>query len=259
MFYKSENHSLYYELSGNGDKTILFLHGWGCDGSIFNKTSIFFENKFKILKIDFPGHGKSDEPIYPFYVKDFAENIVLLLKYLDIDSVNIVAHSFGARVAIWLASHNSNLVEKIVITGGAGIKPNSNKKLSKRTKTFKIIKKYLMILKKIKILEKSAEFLLEKAIQKYGSSDYVKLSKSMRSTFSNIVNEDLTPYLSKINVPTILIWGDQDKETPLEFGKIMEQNIKDSALIIFENAGHFAFLEQPNRFNIILKSFFEDN
>ena len=111
----------------------------------------------------------------------------------------------------------------------------------------------------IKIFEKSAEFLLEKAIKKYGSSDYIKLSKSMRATFSNIVNEDLTPYLSKINVPTILIWGDQDKETPLEFGKIMEQNIKDSALIIFENAGHFAFLEQSNRFNIILKSFFEDN
>ncbi len=259
MFYTKDNIKLFYEISGNGSNTILFLHGWGCEGSYFNNTSAIFENSFKVLKIDFPGHGDSDEPKTPFFVKDFAENIISLLKHLNINKVNIVAHSFGARVAIWIASHYKDYVNKIVITGGAGIRNVNNTTVSKRTQRYKKIKSVLLALKKISIFEKIADNLLEKAVQKFGSADYIKLSKGMRVTFKNIINEDLTPHLSKIEAPTLLIWGDNDTETPLEYGKIMENNIKDSALIVFENSGHFAFIEQVNRFNIILKEFFEDN
>ena len=61
--------------------------------------------------------------------------------------------------------------------------------------------------------------------------------------------------LCKIKAPTLLIWGNLDKETPFYFTKIFKKNIKDCEVIIFEKCGHFAFLEKPHLFLNIIKSF----
>jgi pimeloyl-ACP methyl ester carboxylesterase len=79
----------------------------------------------------------------------------------------------------------------------------------------------------------------------------------MRQTLVNSVNEDLTPLLSRITQPTLLIWGDKDTATPLAHAKIMEKHIADSGLVVFENAGHFSFLDKPYEFMLVLKSFFD--
>jgi len=57
---------------------------------------------------------------------------------------------------------------------------------------------------------------------------------------------------------TLLIWGDQDTETPLEFGKEMEKLIPDAGLVIFEGGGHFAYLEQIGRFNRVVSYFLSE-
>jgi pimeloyl-ACP methyl ester carboxylesterase len=81
----------------------------------------------------------------------------------------------------------------------------------------------------------------------------------MRGTLVRIVNEDLRALLPELHLPVLLIWGEHDAEAPLEDGRLMERLIPDAGLVVFEGAGHFAYLEQPARFCRIVDVFLHDN
>ena len=254
-----ESCKLYYSINVHENPLtvpVLLLHGWGCDSTIFNNLSLALKAQTTVIAVDFPGHGKSDIPPVPWNVEQYASQIEALMKFLKITTVNIVAHSFGGRVAIYLASKNNIHVEKLILTGAAGIKKEASKEQVKRQKQFKTLKKMMNSIEKIPfcktIAQKGQQFL----INKYGSPDYRKLNEVMRKTFVNVINEDLTPLLPQLTCPTLLIWGENDTETPLWMGQKMESLIPDSALISFENRGHFAFLEETTRFQVITKEFF---
>ena len=100
------------------------------------------------------------------------------------------------------------------------------------------------------------EHLQDRLRRKYGSPDYYKLNEVMRGTFVKVVNQDLLPLLSSIAAPTLLIWGSDDTETPLWMGQQMEKQTPDAALIVFEGRSHFAFIEEWQRFLLIIKEFF---
>ena len=103
------------------------------------------------------------------------------------------------------------------------------------------------------------EDILDKRRKKAGSADYQAASPKMRAVLSRVVNEDLRPQLAKIKNPTLLVWGSEDTATPLSDGQTMESILKkngsDTALIVFEGRGHYAFLEERNRFIAVCKAF----
>lgn len=234
---------------------VLFLHGWGCDGSIFQ----VFENEVtryaSILTVDFPGHGQSGEPAEPWGVPEYAAQVRQLLKKLNISKVHVIAHSFGGRVAIWLSSHHPELVDKMVITGGAGLRKTDNGKPSKRQTQYKRLKAMVNGLSKIPFLKGWTDSLQEKLVQKYGSPDYKRLNPEMRKTFVKVINQDLSEYLPQIKASTLLIWGGNDTETPLWMGQQMEKDIPDAGLVVFDGRSHFAFLEEAQRFQVIVTTF----
>ena len=71
----------------------------------------------------------------------------------------------------------------------------------------------------------------ERVLGKFGSSDYKNSPEILRRTMSIIINEDQTEILKNIKAPTLLLWGENDEDTPISDGKIMERNIKDASLI----------------------------
>lgn len=235
---------------------VLLLHGWGCDSSIFSFIENGLSEDASVLSVDFPGHGKSGDPPESWGVQDYAEQILLLLDELSLPKVDVVAHSFGGRVALWLASHQPERVDRLVITGGAGIRKPISEGQKKRQARFKRLNRCCGWLKKIPFLRGWVERLEDQLRRKYGSPDYYKLNEVMRGTFVKVVNEDLLPLLPAITAPTLLIWGSDDTETPLWMGQQMEKQIPDAALIVFEGRTHFAFLEEWQRFLIIIKEFF---
>jgi pimeloyl-ACP methyl ester carboxylesterase len=92
-----------------------------------------------------------------------------------------------------------------------------------------------------------------------GSRDYKNLSGVMKDTFVRIVNTDMEPYLDKIRCPTLLVWGDKDAETPLYAAEIMREKIPVSRLAVFENCGHFAYLEESYKFLKITEDFLKES
>lgn len=249
---------IHYERLGIADdhtKRILILHGWGCNGAMFAPISTELSKDADVTVIDFPGHGQSDEPPEPWGVPQYAEMTKALITQLGIAPVEIIAHSFGGRIAIYLASQYPQLVDKLVITGGAGIRRPVSEKQRKTTQRFKRYNAALNSLKKLGIFKPAIEKMQTKLRNRYGSPDYNRLDEVMRKSFVQIINLDLLPMLKNIKASTLLIWGSNDTETPLWMGQEMEKAIPDAGLVLFGGGSHFAFLEQWQRFYLICKAF----
>lgn len=155
------------------------------------------------------------------------------IKAAKINNPVIIAHSFGARVAIKYLSERPCSAEKLIITGGAGIVKPRSEKYKRQVKTYRIVKKFF---------PKFAE-------KRFGSAEYRTLSPLMRESYKKIVNEDLKDCAREIRCKTLLLYGGGDTVTPAEEeGKTFNGLIAGSRLEICEG-GHFCFSENPAQFN----------
>ena len=245
---------VYYEQHGAGPN-VLLLHGWGCAVQHFAPIAQELAKNYRVTAIDFPAHGQSGRPPEPWGVPDYAACVRDLMEQLSIAPCDIIAHSFGGRVALYMAATWPELVHRLVITGGAGIKKPQTEEQKKRGEAYQQKKKQLMALTRLPLIGGMAQKSLKALQQKYGSADYNALDDEMKKTFVKVVSEDLRPLLPKIQASTLLIWGEKDQDTPLWMGQAMEQEIRDAGLVIFENDDHFAYLRQWPRFVTVVRAF----
>ena len=247
--------NIHYELSGSGEKRVVLLHGWGCSTELMKPVADALSADMTVLSVDFPAHGKSAQPPEPWGVPEFAACLKALLAQLNFLPCSVIAHSFGGRVTIELASAEPELFDRIILTGAAGIRRQADGKAGKRTTTYKRLKALVEFARKCRIFGKLPDLWQEALVQRYGSKDYAALSPEMRKTFVKVVNYDQSGKLTAIRNSTLLVWGDKDTETPLWMGQQMERDIPDSALIVLDGGTHFAYLEHAARFNAIARSF----
>lgn len=247
--------TVHYELSGKGDKRVVLLHGWGCDVKLMRPVAEALQKDMTVLALDFPAHGQSGRPPEPWGVPEFAACVMDVLTRLDFLPCSVIAHSFGGRVTIELATKENAPFEKLILTGSAGIKAPPTEAGKKRSAAFARWKRWCGIMRKMRIFGRLPDRLEEAGRKKYGSKDYIALDAEMRKTFVKVVSYDQTELLKSIKQPTLLVWGDQDAETPLWMGKRMEKEIPDAGLVVLEGGSHFAYLEQAARFTRIAHVF----
>jgi pimeloyl-ACP methyl ester carboxylesterase len=234
------------------NSAVLFLHGWGCDLSVFCSCMSRVTDR-RVCALNLPGFGGSEEPPVPWGVDDYADFVVAFLKKLEIGKVALIGHSFGGRIIIKLAVRKTLpfRIEKIVLVDSAGVKPRRTIRQSLRLGLYKCVKKTLSF----PAVERLLPGALEAWRRRIGSADYRSASPRMRECLVKTINEDLTPLFPSISYPTLLVWGEDDRDTPLGDGKIMERLIPDSGLVTLKNAGHYSFLDQPFVFGKVLDSF----
>ena len=241
---------LYYEITGSGEMPLLLMHGWGGSTQSWIPVARDLADRYRIINIDFPGFGKSPEPPEAWHVDEYCDLVVKLLESLDIRKCDIIAHSFGGRVALMLGAKHPELVGRQVLTGCAGlVNPESQNQNAQLSKLYdnSFTRRFLG--------EKGVDRLRNIVRSKFGSADYKNASPLMRDVLKNVVNQDLHWCLDGIKASTLLVWGENDTATPLWMGKEMEKCIRDAGLVVFENSGHFAYLEQYNRFITVVKQF----
>ncbi len=248
----------HYEIKDGSDReAVLFLHGWGCTGDIFAPVMNGLK-QYTLITLDFPGHGASQHPPVPWGVSDYAQGVLELLDSLGIKKCSVIAHSFGGRVALWIAAHHPERIRKMILCGSAGLRSKPDPAQQKKAAGYQRKKQLVQRLGRVPGLSGAAEKLMDALRNRYGSADYKALSPDMRETFVRIISEDLAPLLPDIKAPTLLIWGENDTETPLWMGRQMEKEIPDAGLVVFEGADHFAFLNQCGRFLTIAGVFLKD-
>ena len=230
-----------YEYYDNKSKTTLvFLHGWGQNIQMMLPIAKPFTKKYNCLLIDLPGHGKSSEPEVELKTNDFVVILKELFDKLKIKNPILIGHSFGGKLSLMFASKYQ--VEKLVLFGSP-----FKKEMTKMPLKVKMLK----FLNKVPVLN----LLSPLARKLIGSNDYKNASEIMRKTLVDTVNLDIEEEVRKIKCPALLIWGSNDQAVKLTRAKELEQLIKDSALIVYENRTHYAYLEERVRTIAILESF----
>jgi pimeloyl-ACP methyl ester carboxylesterase len=238
LFIKIQNSSIHYKISGSGDPIIL-LHGWGRNIDYFSKIIEHLSAKFTVYALDLPGFGLSTAPENIWGSDDYAEMINHFIKELQIKNPVLLGHSFGGKIAINLVGKESAGVKKLILIGSAGIQLPKSFKVMIKIFSFKILKIFI----DLPVIKNAFKSKLEIYQKKYGSRDYQNTTGVMRSILVKTLKENVISLLSKIKIPVLLLWGDEDSETPLAAGKILHERILNSQLKIIMGSGHFPFLD----------------
>lgn len=248
MIFVYENKKLHYEyfVKNKSFPTVVLLHGWGGNYCSFNPLLLAFEN-YNILTLDFWGFGESEKPNVNFSLFSYSKPVLALINYLNLTKCVLLGHSFGGRVALVLGADYPNLVQGMVLLDSAGIKPRFNLRKALKVQKYKFTK-FLVNHKCV-----SARRLL-----KYGSADYKKLTDDEKRVFNSIINLDLSGYAKKIDCKTLIVWGENDKDTPLYMAKKLHKYISNSNLFVVKNAGHFSYLDSSKVVNKIVKDFLNE-
>ncbi len=225
-------------------KPILVLHGWGGSKQSWQGCLSFLDRqKYELFVPDLPGFGTSLPPATAWNLDDYITHIKQIMREYKLEKPNVIAHSFGARIAIKMASQESDIFAELFLVGAAGIKHKPSLKI----RIFRLISKtgkWFMKLCHLHKLEAKARTLLYKAAR---TSDYLKAEGTMKDTFQKVIDEDLTNNLDKIKTKTHIIWGAKDSYVPVSDAHLMHEKIANSTLDVFAQGTHGLHLQMPEK------------
>jgi len=226
---------------------VVVLHGWG--GRIESMAPVLtcLGDARRVIALDLPGFGSSPVPDSVWGTPDYAAFVRDALADLGIAEADFVGHSFGAKTSLYLAATEPERVGRLVLVGSSGLRtPPSLKARAKR-----YISKGARAAGR---LGPPGARIREALYKRIASQDY-RDAGAMRPILVKVVNEDLAHLLPRIDSPTLLVWGTNDDAVPVAHAKTMERLIPDAGLVVFEGAGHFAYLDEQDRFCRIVRHF----
>ena len=234
-------------VGGQGPQ-VLLLHGWGGAIESFAPVLDDLHRSYTVAAFDLPGFGQSSLPPSTWGSADYARLTLKIMDRLQMDRPHLIGHSFGGQVSIQLAATTPERVGKLVLVCSAGIR--TRPALATRLKR--------MAARLGKWLAAHGGWIGERLraaiYRRVQSQDYANAGP-LRPTLVRVISEDLAPSLPLIRSPTLLVWGAQDRAVPLAAAQVMARLIPDAQLVVFENAGHFAYLDQFDRFRLLVGRF----
>ena len=254
----------HYIEKGSGEPVIL-IHGFFFDSYMWNKNIDILAKRFKVYTIDLWGFGYSTrEPLdygYPLYT----QQLLKFMDTLDISRASLIGQSMGGGTIINFTVSNQDRVDKIVLVDPAGM-PNPLPfigKIANLPKLGELL--YSLNNNFIRKMTLGSTFLHNKQIitdeyfenatrfHKIKGTTEAMLNITRRQFFDTLVEEIKT--LSMMNVPTLIVWGREEKGIPLQTGQEMHKILKGSRFEIIDEAGHCAHDDQSDRFNQLALNF----
>lgn len=206
--------------------TLIFLHGWGTTWESLFPIVNGLKDKYQVFSPNLP---------YPttkiLTLDDYCKFVLDFIKKEKIIKPILVGHSLGGAISTKIAIDNPQIPSKLILMSAASVRhqlPSHIKFFQKFSKILHPIRKPLLKLLKL------------------DASDYIILRTEIeKQTFRNLVKEDQTSKLSNINIPTLILWGDNDKSTPITDGNFINKLINNSIFKSYPKTGHFFYLDYP--------------
>ena len=241
----------------NGQKTrllevgegpvVLVLHGWGGRIESMAPAISCLSARLRVVAIDLPGFGESPAPD-GWGTPEYADFVDAVMSDLGIDKAHLLGHSYGAKTSLCLAATRPERVDRMVLVGSSGLRSAPSPKVRMKRSISRAAKK-------AGALGPPGRAVRDAVFDRIASDDY-KNAGAMRPILVKVVNEDFTDLLPRVKASTLLVWGTEDDSVPVAHARTMEKLIPDAGLVLFEGAGHFAYLDDPDRFCRIVRHFF---
>lgn len=243
-----QNLATEYQDVGAG-QVLLLLHGWKDNLRTFDPIVGALSGEYRIIRLDLPGFGGTERPSSPWGLDEYVQFVKDFVHKLNVNIDVIAGHSFGGRIATkGIASHEFN-TKRLILIASAGVA----KRRTVRNVLLKILAKLGKAILYIPPLVFWRERIRKNLYRRIGS-DYADTG-ALRETFLRVIADDLSDEAKEITVPTLLIWGSEDIETPLNEGERLHRLISNSRLEVMRGAGHFVHRERPKEVVELISTF----
>lgn len=248
---------LRYFAAGNVKRpTIIILHGLISEASDWLPNIQVLSQQFHVIALDLLGCGQSDKPSINYRLNTFVDYLHGFVQTFDCDRFSLIGHSLGAIIALNFALTYPNKVDKLInVSGGfgyalpdatpqmLGFTPGSLKLLNPVTQAQ--VRQLLALAlydQEIAQAEETVNYVFTVASNSsHVNERIVELFKQGEDT--------LDDKLSALNHPTLILWGRQDKLTPVTLGDRFQAELLNSQLIVFDECAHNPYVEQFEGFN----------
>ena len=232
------------------------LHGWGANIDLLLPLGErLAQENFKVYMLDMPGFGESQAPPVAWTIFDYAQFVISYLDHHQLDAVYLFGHSFGGRLGLILGADHPDRIHKMALADSAGVRPPTPLSNRLRLGSYKFVRDALNSVG----AKGTADQLRNWYNKTYGSTDFQQVTGVMRETFVKVVNEDLLPYAEQVAVPTLLFWGENDEDTPLWQGELLEKTIPNAGLIVHKGAGHYSYLDALQKTSHVMNFFYRQD
>ncbi|MDE2058313.1 MAG: alpha/beta hydrolase [candidate division NC10 bacterium] len=239
----------HFTVWGEG-RPVILLHGWGTSAESLSVVAKALEDRFRVYALDLPGFGWTPSAATTWGTWEYASYVEAFMDRVGIPMASMVGHSFGGRIALVLAAQRPDRVRSLVLVASAGIRPKRGLLYRVKAGAARLAKRFFSL----SLWGRLGERVVAELYRRVGSRDY-RNAGPLRATLVKVVGEDLRGILSSIRVPTLIIWGDRDQEVPFSSMEIMARGIPGSRLEVLEGAGHFPFVDRPDRFDQLVREF----
>lgn len=237
-----------YETRGVG-KTVLLLHGWADSAKGLAGLQKALAGEYRVVAVDLPGFGGTQAPTGLWGLDDYVQFIAQFLQKIDERNVTlIVGHSNGGAMAIRGLASGLLHANKLVLLASAGVRGAHKGRIRAIQLVTKAGKALTMP------LPKSVKQRLRKQVYQAVGSDML-VAEHLQETFKKVVADDVRTDAAKLTLPTLLIYGDQDVDTPVQYGEAFHTAIKGSKLIVLADTGHFVHIDRLDDVVAAIKEF----
>lgn len=261
MFYQINGLKLAYQSEGQGIP-LLFIHGFPLNSRMWEPQIRPLSNKTRALAPDLRGHGDSEPVDGPYSMGILADDCVSLLDALDIEQPAVVCGlSMGGYITLAMYRRHPDRIQGLILAAtraGADSpegKANRDKAIAQAEKegAAAIASSMLPKMMAPKTYESNPDLVeqVEKIMNRTSVPGIIGALEGMKQ------RPDSTPLLGKIDVPTLILHGENDQLIPAQEAQDMHIAIAHSSLHLMSDAGHLLNLEQPDRFNQAISEFID--
>ncbi|MGH8989731.1 MAG: alpha/beta fold hydrolase [Acidimicrobiales bacterium] len=232
---------LFGSRSGEGEPTVLALHGWARTHRDFDAVlRPLGAPELAAIAVDLPGFGMTSPPVEPWGSADYAHCVSAVLGEMAGPAV-VVAHSFGGRVALHLAASRPDAVRALVLTGVPLLRATPPRRPRLAYRAVRSRHRAGLV----------GEERMERARRRYGSADYAAATGVMRQVHGRVVVESYEAQLDALDCPVTLVWGDDDATAPLSIARAALERLGRppngiaADLVVVTGVGHLLPLAAP--------------
>lgn len=248
----------YLDNNPSAKRTVLLFHGLGVNGSSWQlQIPPLLECNYRAISPDFRAFGDSTYPGGKTTVPAMSEDMVALLNYLQVYTVDLIGISMGGAIALQLALDHPELVRKLILVNTfAFLRPDSLSGWVYFATRFGLVQ-LLGLHAQAKLVSKRLFSKPEQEIfRKVMISQVMQADpQGYRAAMRALWNFDVRDRLATINIPTLVITGDSDTTVPFRLQHQLVEKIPNSRQVMIPDAGHAVTIEKPDEFNQAMMQF----
>lgn len=247
----SDSERIAYRTCGTGDPSLLFIHGWSCDGRYWQNQLSAFSKTYRVITIDLAGHGHSSQGRLDYTMRAFAEDVKAVIEKEGVNQAILIGHSMGGGVMAEAARLMPDTVIAII-----GIDTLHNvaeslpqQVLDEMTEPFEVDFQKAMEAFVSPMLPTGTDGeLIRWVTEDMSSAPQAVALSAFRNYMGQYINNEASQVFEDIRVPVVSINARLWPTSPDE----NKQHIKSYKLFYIEETGHFPMLEKPKEFNTLL-------